>query len=205
MRLPIALACALVAASVAPARADVEVTSTIDFAMGTVSAAPIRGFVAPGLHLDVGLGNERLRVQAMLDDGLWTEQLAGNKDGPDGTFTRYGAGLRFVAMDLHAGARGARRGLNAMRVYVEADAGREALAGAVVLARPDVGVGFGVVQAVRLGGAILGGHFAVRALVAPPIDGTSARVACRGACSPPTGAQHADLGLFFLLGFSVGR
>jgi hypothetical protein len=199
----------LILASGAAARADVETTATIDVLIGAVPYGAIRGFVAPALHLDAGAGGPRWRVHAILDQGLWTEDdLPSSATGvaPSATFGRLGVGLRYTVLDLPFG-RPYERGPNALRIYVEADGGRETLAGATTFARADVGIGLGLAQAARLGDTIFGGHVGIRALVAAPPDDTIAGrvVACRGPCPSPSASHHADVALFLLLGVVVGR
>jgi hypothetical protein len=184
MRLALALVCAS-----ATAHADPHFSGSLDFAVGAVPEGVVRGFAAPGGHADLGVELGRLRVQATGDVALWTDTAmdapaARGTSGPpfsSGTFARLGAGARWTIAALAHD--------RSMRVYVEGDVGRQWLTSGPSQSGPhrdDVGVGFGIAQAARVGGTTLGGQFGIRVLVAPA-------------------APHDDVSLFVVLGIGLGR
>jgi hypothetical protein len=186
MRLAAALVCVA-----ATARADVASgpswsgphgSGSLDFAVGAVPAGTVRGFAAPGGHADVGVELGRLRLQATGDLALWTDTAmdapAARSVAPptaSGTFARLGVGARWTIAALAHD--------RSMRIYVEGDLGRQWLP---IASRDDVGFGFGIAQAARLGATTLGGQFGIRVLVAPA-------------------APHDDVSLFVVLGVGLGR
>ncbi len=204
----------LVALSVHHAAAEVRptVTTSLNFAVGSLDVGAIDGFIAPSGHFDLGVGLGNFRLQAELGHGLWTDEdrTAASAESPadkasaSGSFSRIGVGLRWYWMNLEHRQRLDAPRVARLRAYVESGIGaHRVFAPSANVARRDIAFGFGMAQEAPVMNMLFGGHIGLRVLVTDAPDVSATRTICPSTC--PSRSVHRDVAMFVVFGIVAGR